>query len=257
MNGLGVSPGVLLRLAREARDGGRPAGSLLVIGPLAPQLARLLAQGGDAGLVRTGGGVGSAAAVVSILGGVPTDEQRVLLRAATRAGVATVAVQTGAGDVPVPYVLREDVVVCRPGAGFPVEEIAAALVRGLGREAAPLAARLPVLRPATQRCLAQQAAGIAAGLSAAPWGSDRHLPLLVPLQARLLRDLDIAAGRPAPSSQQELGAAVAPEVGAALALGLVARGLVRRLPVRSRLVDAAVAGGATFALATLATRARR
>ncbi len=256
MNLFGLSPGAVLRLVREAGDGARPTGSLLIVGPLAPQLARLLAEGGEPGLVRVSGDPAAAAVVVCILGGEPAAEQLAMLRAATRAGVPTVAVQTGAENVPAPYVLAEDVVLCAPGAGFPVDEITTAVVRGLGRDAAALAARLPVLREATQRALTRRASGVAAGLSAAPWLTASRLPVLVPLQARLLRDLDVTAGNPAPSSQQALGVAVGPELGAALAVGLAARSLVRRLPFRTPLLEAAVAGGATFALGRLAARVR-
>ena len=252
----GLSPGAVLRLAREAREGDRPAGPLLVVGPLAAQLAKGLAEGGNAALVRTAGDASSAGALVCVLGGVPTPGQNAQLRAATRAGVPTIGVQTGDPSARIPYVLPTDIVVCRPGQGFPVSEIADAIVAALGRDVAPLAARLPVLRSAAQRRLTTRAAGIAAGLVAVPRGTDEHLPVLVLLQTRLLRDLAIASGRAAPSTQQEVAAAVGPELGASLAVGLGARSFVRRLPARNRLVDAAVAAGATFALATAATRLR-
>jgi hypothetical protein len=252
----GLSPGAVLRLAREARDGDHPAGPLLVIGPLSAQLAKSLADGGDASFVRTGGDASSAGAFVCVLGGAPTPEQEAQLRLAARAGVPTIGVQAGDPEARVPYVLPGDVVVCPPGQGFPVAEIAAAIVRGLGREAAPLAARLPVLRTPAHRVLAARAAGAAAGLAAVPWGTDEHMPVLVLLQARLLRDLAITSGRPAPATQQEIGTSVGPELGSAVALGIAARSFVRRLPVRNRLIDAAVAGGATLALATAAARLR-
>jgi hypothetical protein len=257
MNVAGLSPGTLLRLVREARDGDHVVGPLLVTGPLSAQLAKELAEGGDPGLVRTSGAVASAGAYVCVVAGPPTAEQLSQLRAAARAGVPTLAVQMGDSGVRIPYVLRGDVVVCRPGEGFPVAEIAAAIVGVLGREAAPLASRLPVLRGAVQRGLTARAAGVAAGIAAAPWGPTTHLPLLVLLQARLLRDLAVASGTPAPATQQELGATVGPEIGAAAGLGLAARSLVRRLPVRGRLVDAAVAVAGTVALATGAGRLRQ
>ena len=43
-----------------------------------------------------------------------------------------VVVQTGTEDFDIPYVLATDVVKCRPGEGFPVEEIAAAVAARLG-----------------------------------------------------------------------------------------------------------------------------
>jgi uncharacterized protein (DUF697 family) len=252
MKTAGISPRTLLQLVREARDGPRPSGPILVDGPLASHLARSLAEGGEPGLVVTARDPAAAACFVCVLGGAPKPEQLALLRRAARAGTPTVAVQTGDAQPHVPYVLAEDVVDCTPGQGFPVEEIAAAIVRGLGREAAALAALLPVLRPAAQRRLTLQAAGLAAGVAAAPWSSGAHLPVLVPLQARLLRDLDVTAGRPQP----ELGVSVGPELGGALAAGIAGRRLVRGLPFRGPLVRAAVAAGLTTGLAAAATRLR-
>jgi hypothetical protein len=176
MNLFGLTPGTVLRLLREAGDPGRPGGALLVDGPLAPQLARLLADGGEPALVRAGGDPAAAAAVICVLGGAPTTEQLALLRRATRAGVPTVAVQTApaAAEVHVPYVLAEDVV----------------------------------------------------------------------------------DGGQIPDSQQAAAATVGQQLGTALAVGVAARSLVRRLPFRSRVVDSLVAGGATFALGRVAARLR-
>jgi hypothetical protein len=256
MSTAGLTPGMVLRLVREARDSDHVPGPLLVAGPLSAQLAKQLADGGDEGLVRTAGAVASASAFVCVVAGPPTTEQLSQLRAAARASVPAIAVQMGDPEVRIPYVLRGDIVVCRPGEGFPVSEITAAIVGALGREAAPLAARLPVLRGPAQRGLTVQAAGIAAGIAAAPWGTAAHLPLLVLLQARLLRDLAVATGQAAPSTQQEIGTTVGPELGSAIGLGFAARSLVRRLPVRNRALDAAVAATGTVALATGATRLR-
>ncbi len=253
---LGLPAGSVVRLVREARDGTPAHGSILVVGPLASQLARLLSAAGDRMLVRTGGSdVSSACAVVCVLAGAPTAEQTALLRAAARARVPTIAVQTGDGADAARYVLDGDVIGCPSGQGFPIDAIAAALCRALGRRAAPLAARLPALREAAGDAIAGRAAGVAAGLAAAPWGPKTQLPLLVSLQARMLRDLAVASGAPAPGTQQELGMAVGPELGAALAVGALARSLVRRFP-RSRAVDGGVAGGLTLALGTAARSLR-
>ncbi len=254
---LGLQAGVVFRLVREARDGVSSHGSILVVGPLAPQLARLLsAGGGDRTLVRTGAGdVSGASVVVCVLAGEPTAAQVAVLRSAARASVPAVAVQTGDHVDSVPYVLAADVIACPPGQGFPMEAITSGICRALDRAAAPLAARLPALRETASRAIGGRAAGVAAGLAAAPWRAKTKLPLLVPLQARMLRDLAVASGAPPPMTQQELGIAVGPEVGAALGVGTIARTLVRRLP-RSRLVDGTVAGGVTLALAAGARRLR-
>jgi hypothetical protein len=93
-------------------------------------------------------------------------------------------------------------------------------------------------------------------VAAAPWSPPAKLPLLVLLQSALLRDLDVAEGHPAPSTQQEVAAGVGTDVGAAVATGLVARSLVRRAPLRNRRVEAAVAAAGTAILAAVLTRAR-
>jgi hypothetical protein len=84
-----------------------------------------------------------------------------------------------------------------------------------------------------------------------------RVPLAPPLtlqQARLARELARARGAAAPAEPEELARTVGPELGLALATGLVARGLVRRLPVRNRLVEAAVAAAGTAIVATAARR---
>ena len=75
---------------------------------------------------RRGGRIEDAAVLVRVLGGAPTEDDERELRAAKRASVPVVAVQTGTEVSTFPYVLATDVVVCRPGEGFPVDEIAAA-----------------------------------------------------------------------------------------------------------------------------------
>ncbi len=104
----------------------------------------------EPGAVRSAGRVEDAAVLVRVLGGTPTEEDERELRAAKRAKVPVVAVQTGTEVFDVPYVLATDVVMCQPGAGFPVEEIAAAVAARLGECGTSLAARLPVLAGA--RC---------------------------------------------------------------------------------------------------------
>jgi hypothetical protein len=99
---------------------------IAVGGVLAEQLQKELARDGSPGAVRAGPAAG-AAALVRVLAGAPTAEDEEELRRARRARVPVVAVQTSTDTFDVPYVLATDVVPCSPGAGFPLEEIAAAL----------------------------------------------------------------------------------------------------------------------------------
>jgi hypothetical protein len=241
---------------RHNRDALSPKGPILVNGVLAEQLAAQLRAGADpaaaASLVRTRGDPADAAAFVCILGGAPTaaDEER--LRAATRALVPTMCVQTASWDGAIPYVLATDVVEVPPGQGFPVEEIARTLAAALGSEGAAIAGGLPVLRDAVlSRRVADGA--LAAGALALAGGGPR-MPLLALAQARMLSDVAATGGRAAPETPRATAEAVAPPLVAGLATGLLARTIVRRLPVRNRLLEGAVAAAATYGLATVFER---
>jgi hypothetical protein len=255
MTPLGIGPRDVLSLARHARQAEAAAAHpVLVTGILAPQLADALAAGGDRSLVRTAGDPAEAGAFVRVVAGATTPEDEAQLRAATRALVPVVVVQTGIASVRLPYVLATDIVEVPPGSGFPVEAIADAVAGALGAERAPLAARLPVLREAFERHRKLDAVVSAATLAALARGTGSHLPVLTLSQARMLTDLAAAGGAPTPGDPRAAAEAVGPRLGAAVATGLLSRSLVRRLPLRNRLVDAAVAAGSTFALATLFAR---
>jgi hypothetical protein len=249
---LGLSAGDVVHLVRDAREGGPPSGSLLVVGTLADHLARSLAEGGDAAAVRTSGRPARASAVVCVLAGQPRGEQLELLRSAARGLVPVVGVQTGNPGARVPYVLPDDIVDCRPGHGFPVDEIAAAVARVAGPDAAGLAARLPVVRRAVLRQLVSRSAAQAAGIAAAPWIRQAHLPLLVLLQVRMLRDLAAARSRRAPETPQQVVLALGPELAAALATGGAGRSLSRAVRWAGAPGRAAIAATGTAALGALA-----
>jgi hypothetical protein len=249
---IGIGPRDVVALARDARSTSTPYGPLLVTGVLAEHLARRLAAGGDPSLVRTTGDPARAAAVVRIVAGPATPEDERVLRSATRALVPVVVVQTGNPSVRLPYVLATNVVACKPGQGFPVDEIAGALAAVLGRRGAALAGAVPVLRDAVQARRARDGA-LLAGLLAFRGG---HLPALGLAQARLLFDLN-AAARPVSSEAADARAtaeAIALPLVASIGTGLAVRALVRRLPIRHPLVDGAVAGATTLALASLYRR---
>jgi uncharacterized protein (DUF697 family) len=255
MSALGIGPRDVISLARHARDVA-PRGPLLVMGVLAEQLAREFAAGGDPQLVQTRGNPADAAALVCVLAGAATAADEEALRAATRALVPVVCVQTGPTPVRVPYVLATDVVECAPGKGFPVADIADTLAAALGHNGAALAGSLPVLRDAVERRRAVDGA-LAAGALAFASDPAPRLPALALAQSRMLSELGAAAGRPAPQEARATAEAIAPPLVAALATGLVARTVVRRLPVRNRLLDGIVAAAATYGLAAAFRLARR
>ncbi len=219
MNGLGVRD--LLALARE--PGGRAATPpVLVVGPLADQLRRELAAGGDAGALSGSCAPEDAAALLILVGPSVDAGQHTLLRQAARSLVPLVAVRLDP-RCPVPYVPAENIVDCGAGAGFPTPAVAAALVRALGDAAAATAARLPVLREAGQRQAALRATARAGTLAA--FTREPHLPALSMLQARSLLAGDFA---PFPAAGAQARAASA--LGLTLAVGLGARALARHLP---------------------------
>ncbi len=251
MSVYGIGPRDVLSLVGDAQ-GASDKRPLLVSGVLAEQLARELAAGGDPRLVRTSGHPASAAAVVRVVAGAATREDERQLRDATRALVPLVVVQTGIASVRLPYVLATDVVDCAPGSGFPVGEIAEALARVLGPAGPALAAALPVLRDPVERRRATDAALSAGALAALSRSGGPKLPVLALAQTRMLNDLSVADGTPRPGDPRAAAETVAPQLAAALGVGVLSRALVRRLPVRNPVLDGAVAAVATLALAALA-----
>ena len=254
MTPLGIGPRDVLALARYAQHSDTVGRPLLVTGVLAEQLAGALSVGGDREVVTTSGDPARAAALVRIVAGAATLEDEAQLRSATRALVPVVAVQTGISSVRLPYVLATDVIEVPPGSGFPTDDIAEALAAVLGDEGAALAARLPVLRDPVERRRSLDGALAAGALAALTRDGGSHLPALTLAQARMLSDLSTASGAPSPRDTRAAAEAVAPALAAAVATGLLARTLVRRFPVRGRVLDGAVAAGATAALAALAGR---
>ena len=248
MTPLGIGARDVLALAREARSPTSPRGPLLVTGVLAEHLARELGAGAAPGSVRTAGDPAGAGALVRVVAGAATPADEDELRRATRALVPVVAVQTGDTPVRLPYVLATDVVACEPGKGFPVDEIARTLAGALGREGPSLARSVPVLREAVERRRAEEGSFRAAALAAT--GDGPRLPVLSLAQSRMLSDIRTAAGASQPVDPRATAEAVAPALAASIGTGLLARALVRRLPLRSRLLESAVAAAATFALAT-------
>ena len=256
MTPLGIGPRDVVSLARHAQQRRPPGAAPRQRRPRRAARGRL-PPGGDRALVRDERRPHpGAAALVRVLAGAPTPRRRGA--APRRDARARPDRRRPAGDSGASRTCsRTDVVDVPPGQGFPIDEIAAAL-----------AARARRGRRAARRAAARTARGVRArrdarrGVTAAPSRRSRaaagpHLPVLALSQARMLSDLAAASGARAPGDPRGRGRGrVAPRLGAAVATGVLSRSLVRRLPVRGRLVDGAVAAAATSRSRWLRARAR-
>ena len=246
-----LSPFTIWGLLKELRTAVEDTRPLLVSGPLAAQLAKELVRGGDPQAVRVDGRVEDASALVRVLGGAPTEPDESELKAAKRAGLPVIAVQTGTEVFDVPYVLATDVVMVPPGSGFPVDQIAAAVAARLGEAGTGLAARLPVLCEAVCETLIDRFARQNAIIGAAVWVPGADFAVLTLNQLRLVLRLGAAHG--VEIDQQRLPEVLA-TIGAGLGFRAVARQLVGTVPVAGWLVKGGIAYVATRALGEAAQR---
>ena len=215
------------------------AGKPLVVGgarALVPTLRAKLGVGG-------GDDPRGAAVYVHVWAGDGADQEA--LKRARRARVPIVAVVPEEVD-DVPHVLATDVVRLRPGEGFPVDAIARTIAGRLGEDGAPLAARVPVLRPAVARRLIGSFARKNGIVAAAVFIPGVDLPLLLRNELRLVLRLHQAYGLD-PDPRQRLPE-VGATVGAAFALRAVARELLDLIPVAGWALKGAVAYTGTRAL---------
>lgn len=247
---LPVSLGAVRALVKEIQVSAQDGKPLVVGGAreLAAVLRRELAKGAAPGGIRDGDDPSGAAVLVYVLAGEPTGDDEQALKRARRARVPIVAVETGgvSHDASIPFVLATDVVRVGPGEGFPVEAIARVVAGRLGETAAPLAARVPVLRRAVCDVLVASASRRCGVLGAAVFVPGADLPVLALQQIRLVLRLEQAHGLdPDPRER-------APELLAAVAAGLglraVARQLLAIVPVAGWAVQGAVAYAGTRAL---------
>ena len=246
-----LSPGAVWGLLKEARTALEDVRPLQVSGVLAPTLEKELARGGAVGAVRSGGSGADASALVRVLAGAASEDDERELRAARRARVPTIAVQTAPGVFDVPYVLATDVVACRPGSGFPLDEIARALAVRLGEAGTPLAARLPVLREQVCAELIEGFSRRNGILGAAIFVPGADFPVLTLNQIRLVLRLASAHGVDVDGSRLP---EVLATVGAGLGFRTVARQLLGTVPVAGWAVKGAIAYGGTRALGEAAQR---
>lgn len=241
-----LHPGAVWALVKEARIAAEDVRPLLVTGALAEQLEQELARGAKPGAVRSSGRVEHAAVLVRVLAGAPTEEDIEAARAADRADVPVVAVQTSGDEgTELPYVLATDVVTCPPGAGFPVEEILERVAGRLGEHGTALAARLPALRDPLCNELIESFSRKNGLLGVAIFVPGADFPVLTLNQLRLV--LRIAAAHGVEVDQSRL-----PEVAGTVAAGFgfraVARQLLGVLPVAGWVVKGAVAYSGTRAV---------
>jgi uncharacterized protein (DUF697 family) len=249
---MAFNAGTVFGLVRELRTTARETRPLQVSGVLAEQLAKELRAGGEASSVRAGGEPAGASALVVVLAGAPDEDVLELLRAANRARTPIVAVQTGREpDLDVPYVLATDVVPCPPGAGFPIEAIAAAVAGRLGEHGTGVAAKLPVLREPVCRGLIATFARKNAVLAAAIFVPGADFPVLTMNQLRLVLRIAAAHG-------EELDAQRAPEILATIGNGLAFRRIAHQaigvIPVAGWALQGAVAYTGTRTVGEAALR---
>ncbi|NUT56028.1 MAG: hypothetical protein HOQ03_08615 [Thermoleophilia bacterium] len=234
-----LHPLAVWSIVRELKLAAEDTKPLVLSGPLAPQLEKELARGAAPGAVRVDARSADAACLIRILAGAPTEADEQERKAAKRARVPVVVVQTGTEVFEVPYVLATDVVRCRPGEGFPVEEIAAAVAARLGEAGTGLAARLPVLREPVARELIETFSRKNGVLGAAIFVPGADFPVLTLNQIRLV--LRLAAAHGVEVDQQRL-----PEVLATVAAGFGFRAVARQLLVAVPLAGWAVKGGVAY-----------
>jgi uncharacterized protein (DUF697 family) len=254
---LGVGVRDVIGVLREAQRGPVDIGPIVVSGTGAADVVAALCDGGNGSLVALDGDPAGAAALVRIVDGAVglSDEQQ--LRRGARAGIPLVALVRDPAADRIPYVLATDVVDWAAGEPLPLGRLAAALADGLRDDAVRFAAGLPALRDAVVGRQAHDAALSAAMLGLLRSGRGPLTPVISLLQARMLRRVEVARGVAPPAQPQGVAAAAGPELAAALATGAACRTLVRSLPLRGRVVDAAVAYGGTLALASVAGRMPR
>jgi uncharacterized protein (DUF697 family) len=237
-------PMTVLSLFKELRRGSGDPRPLSVAGAreLVPLLARELREGGEPAAVveqRLEG----VAAVVWV--GPPDVEK---LHAADRAGVPVIALSD---DDALPYVHATDIVRVKPGAGFPVEEIAAVVARRLGEDATSLAARLPVLRKPVCNALITSFSRKNGIIGAAVFIPGVDMPVLTINQVRLVIRIGLAHGVVVDTSRLGEIAAI---VGAGFGFRAVARQLLDVIPVAGWAVKGGVAYTGTRAIGEAAVK---
>lgn len=237
--------------AFQAASAPSHVGPLVVSGVLAEQLARELAAGARTGSVILGDQVAlpGATVAVRVVAGDPSDEDVAFVEAADDALVPMVLVQLWPQEEwTKTFVLSPFVVECKPGKGFPLDEIAARIAEAT-QDAAALAARMPVLAPVVERAIVRSSIARATLLAALARSSGSRAVLALE-QVRMLSALRIASERAGSDPTPVVAGLAAGSLAAGYALRSLARSAGRAAPVP--LVNAGVAAAGTWAIARLA-----
>lgn len=242
---------------RTMQDGLAPseAGSIVVSGMLAEQLARELGTGAEFGAVVVGDGtsVAGAPVLVRVIAGDPSDEDDALVRAADRAGVPIVLVQLWPqAEWRAPFVRSPFVVECKTGEGFPVREIAGQIA--IAAEHAPaLASRVPAVAEAVSAGVVRGGVVHSALLALVSGRKAAARPLIALEQVRMLSKLRTLEGS---ETKPDGLPVVAGAAGATLAVSYAFRELARRSRrwIPAPVANTAVAAAGTWALSTIARR---
>jgi uncharacterized protein (DUF697 family) len=241
-----LAVGPVIAALRDVRRGANDAPRPIVVDgarTLVPLVAEGLREGGDATLVREGGDLGQAAALVWV--GEP-DEGR--LREAARAKLPIVGLSDGQS---LPYVLDTDLVVAAPGRPVPTDQLAARLAARLGESGSALAARLPVLREALVDELIRRFARKNGLIGVAVWMPGVDMPILTINQIRLVLRIALAHG-------YRIDAQRLPDVlgvvGAGLGFRAIARQLLTLIPFAGWATRGAIAYAGTRAVGEAARR---
>jgi hypothetical protein len=241
------------RAASAFQAGSAPsrAGSLVVSGVLAEQLARELAAGARTGSVVLGDEVAlrGAAVAVRVIAGEPSAEDVAFVKAADGVLVPVVLVQLWPqAEWREPFVLSPFVVECEAGKGFPVEEIAARVAEAT-EDAPALAARLPVLAPAVESAIVRSSV-VRATLLALLARKSGSRSLLALEQVAMVSRLRATSARTEPDPTPVVVGVAAGSLVVGYALRSAARAARGTIP--SPLANAVVAGAGTWAIARLA-----
>ena len=226
--------------------GGAPA--------LVDALRRELLRGGDPSAIRDAslGALDGAAALVYVLAGEPTEEDERALRSAATAGVPIIAAAARTRRRRFRTCSRPTSPRCSRARGSRSRTSAGVWRRRLGDAAAPLAARLPALRPGIVEALVAKVAKQNGLIGAAVFIPGVDFPVLTLNQLRLVMRIATAYGQRARRAARCRRSSASSD--RASAFRTIARGALGVVPVGGWAVKGGVAYTGTRALGEAAIR---